>query len=491
MNIVAVIVMLGWIPAVLWMFSRWPAPKAMITSFIVAWLFLPQVAFVFRGIPDYTKMTATCYGILLATLIFDVKRFRSFRPSWVDIPILLFCSSPLWASLTNGLGVYDGLSSTLDQLVTWGFPYFLGRLYLNNLESLRNLAIAIIYGGLAYIPLCLLEARLSPQLHRWVYGFHAHQFIQSLRVGGYRPTVFMQHGLMVGVWMMTATLLLVWLWQTRALAKTMPLPILGHAYPVNTVLLVIILVGTFVFLRATGALVLFALALAILFMVRHLRTWLPLLLVVAVISGYLYLGVSGQITQSQRLQVTQTVAQVVGKDRAQSLSFRLENEEALSQKARKAMVFGWGGWGRSRIIDDDGVDRTVTDSLWIIIFGQSGLWGLTSWMAMLLLPVAGFCARFRPTTWALPQVAPAAGLTVILLMYTLDCILNSMINPIFILLGGGLSGLILTPQPLLYAKGKRWQVQLPSPQNQLSPEPSPIQPPDPTKPRRSSPRNFT
>jgi hypothetical protein len=486
MNIVAVIVMIGWIPAVLWIFSRWSAPKAMITSFIVAWLFLPQVAFVFRGIPDYTKMTATCYGILLATMIFDAKRFRSFRPSWVDIPILLFCSSPLLASLANGLGVYDGLSSTLDQTVTWGFPYFLGRLYLNNLESLRNLAIAIIYGGIAYIPLCLLESRLSPQLHRWVYGSHAHQFIQSLRAGGYRPTVFMQHGLMVGVWMMTATLLLVWLWQTQTLAKTMPLSILGHAYPVNTVLLVITLVGTFVFLRAMGALVLFALALAILFMVRYLRTWFPLLLLVAVISGYLYLGVSGQITQTQRQQVTQAVAQVVGKERADSLSFRLENEEVLSQRARKAMVFGWGGWGRSRIIDEDGVDRSVTDSLWIIVFGQSGLWGLTSLMATLLLPIVGFCARFRPATWSLPQVAPAAGLTVALLMYTLDCILNSMINPIFILLGGGLSGLMLAQQPLLNSKGKHLCIQLLSPQNPLSTEP-----PDETKPRRSSPRNFT
>jgi hypothetical protein len=486
MNIVAVIVMIGWIPAVLWMFSRWPAPKAMITSFIVAWLFLPQVGFVFRGIPDYTKMTATCYGILLATIIFDAKRFRSFRPSWVDIPILLFCSSPLLSSLANGLGVYDGLSSTLDQIVTWGFPYFLGRLYLNNLESLRNLAIAIIYGGIVYIPLCLLEARMSPQLHRWVYGTHAHHFVQTLRAGGYRPTVFMQHGLMVGVWMMTATLLLVWLWQTRALAKTMPLPIFGHVYPVSTVLLVITLVGTFVFLRSMGALVLFVLALAILFMVRYLRTWLPLLLLVAMISGYLYLGVSGQITQAQRQQVTRAVAQVVGKERADSLSFRLENEEALGQRARKAMVFGWGGWGRSRVIDEDGVDRSVTDSLWIIVFGQSGLWGLTSWLATLLLPIAGFCARFRPATWSLPLVAPAAGLTVALLMYTLDCILNAMINPIFILLGGGLNGLILAQQPLINTKRKRLQIQLPLPQNPLSAEP-----PDEPKPRRSSPRNFT
>jgi hypothetical protein len=444
MNMFAVLVMIGWIPAVLLIFSRMSAPRAMMLSFIVAWLFLPQVAFVFPGIPDYTKMSATCYGILLATFIFDAQRFRYFRVSWVDIPIAVFCVAPLFSSLANGLGLYDGLSNVLSQLVTWALPYFLGRLYLNTLESLREIAILIVGGGLIYVPLCLLESRLSPQLHRWVYGFHAHQFVQTIRLDGFRPTVFMQHGLMVAMWMMTSTLLLIWLWQTHVLPKTLQWR--GSSVQLRTLWLVILMLGTFVLMRSTGAYLLMGLSLLILWMARSFRTLLPLLLTIVLMHGYLGLSASGYLSSSQRQQVTQAVTQMVGQERAGSLAFRLSNEELLGNRARKSLIFGWGGWGRSRIFDEYGKDVSVTDSLWIITFGSMGLVGLISMMATLLLPVVIFCYRFSPTTWSLVQVAPAAGIATILLMYALDCLLNAVVNPIFILLGGGLSSLVVYHQ---------------------------------------------
>ena len=69
--------------------------------------------------------------------------------------------------------------------------------------------------ALIYAPLCLLELRLSPQLHRWVYGYHQHDFVQTMRDGGYRPMVFMEHGLMVSFWMAAAALTAFWLWHER------------------------------------------------------------------------------------------------------------------------------------------------------------------------------------------------------------------------------------------------------------------------------------
>jgi hypothetical protein len=477
MNMFAVLVMIGWIPAVLLIFSRMSAPRAMMLSFIVAWLFLPQVSFILPGIPDYTKMSATCYGILLATLIFDAQRFRSFRASWVDIPIALYCIAPLFSSLVNGLGLYDGLSNVLSQIVTWALPYFLGRLYLNNLEALKEIAILIVWGGLIYAPLCLLESRLSPQLHRWVYGFHAHQFAQTIRLDGFRPTVFMQHGLMVAMWMMTSTLLLIWLWQTHVLPKTLQWP--GSPLQLRTLWLVILMIGTFVLMRSTGAYLMMGLSLLILWIARSFRTLLPVLLMIVLMNGYLGLSASGYLSGSQRQQVTQAVTQVMGKDRAGSLAFRLSNEEILGNRARKSLIFGWGGWGRARIFDEYGKDISVTDSLWIITFGNMGLVGLISMMATLLLPVAIFCYRFSPATWSLVQVAPAAGIATILLMYALDCLLNAVVNPIFILLGGGVSSLVfynqvehlqttnqqLQPQKLTFLRRKLRQ--RPAPRNFL------------------------
>src|SRR3712207_282037 len=188
--------MFGWIPLVLYFFMRFPPQRALIISFIGAWLFLPLAEFPLPGLPDYTKMSATCYGILLATLLFDPKIITAFVPGWVDIPMIIWCLCPFASSVTNGLGPYDGATAVLAQIVTWGIPYFLGRVYLNDLAGLRQLGIGIFIGGLVYVPFCLFELRMSPNLHRWIYGFTPNvDFSQAIRYGGYRPTVFMSHGL--------------------------------------------------------------------------------------------------------------------------------------------------------------------------------------------------------------------------------------------------------------------------------------------------------
>lgn len=156
------LVMFGWIPFVFYLFMRFPPQRAVITSFIIAWLFLPQAKFPLPGLPDYTKMSATCYGILLATVVYDAARLTSFRFGWLDIPMLIWCLCPIPSSLTNDLGLYDGVSSARAQTVAWGLPYFLGRLYLSNLEGLRQLAIGIFSGGVVYIPFCLVENITGP-----------------------------------------------------------------------------------------------------------------------------------------------------------------------------------------------------------------------------------------------------------------------------------------------------------------------------------------
>src|SRR5204863_66271 len=56
-------------------------------------------------------------------------------------------------------------------------------------------------GGLIYSVLILWEVRMSPQLHATVYGASPRQadFAQAIRWGGYRPIVFMPHGLAVAL----------------------------------------------------------------------------------------------------------------------------------------------------------------------------------------------------------------------------------------------------------------------------------------------------
>lgn len=438
MNPLVYLAMYGWIPLVLYLFKRFPVQQALVISFIGAWLFLPQASFPLIGLPDLTKMSATCYGILLATFIYDAQRFKKFEWSWVDIPMGIWCFCPFISSILNDSGPYDGFSTALAQTVIWGFPYFLGRLYLGTLGGLKQLAEGIIMGGLLYAPLCLLESRASPQMHNWIYGFHAHSFEQTIRLGGFRPTVFMEHGLMVGVWMMTATLMAIWLWRAGTLQEVWNIPMKW---------VVLTLVITFIMLKSTGAYALLLLSLLLLFTVTWSRSKLAIWLLVIVIVGYLTVSTTGLLTRDHTHQLVTAASQVAGPERAQSLAFRFDNEHLLSDKARMRPIFGWGGWGRSRVYDDTGKDISVTDSLWIIAFGKNGLVGVVSLMTALILPVLMVARRISVANWQHPAAAPIAALSVALIIYGLDCLLNAMVNPIFALSAGGLSSFAIQKFP--------------------------------------------
>jgi len=434
MNIFGYIVMFGWIPAVFYIFKRFPAREAVVVSFITAWLFLPVADLKFvQGIPPYSKMSAPCYGILLATILLDAKRFSFFQLGWLDLPMIVWCLCPFASSITNDLGWYDGMSATFAQSVTWGVPYYLGRVYLNSLDGLRKLAIGIFIGGLVYVPLCLFEIRFTPLLHRMIYGFSTPEsFIATMRYGGFRPEVFMNTGLMVGAWMMAATLSGIWLWRTGVFKQLWGIPVKW---------LVAGLLITTVLVKSTGSLGLLVLGGIILFFTKWFRNSLLVLVLVTSICLYLYDGVNGTFSGDQ---IVDTISTYVNPDRASSLKFRFDNEKLLSEKARERMVFGWGGFGRNRVYDHaTGKDISVTDSLWIIAFGSTGIVGLISLTASLLLPVVMFVLRYPAHLWFTNKVAPAAVIAVLIVLYTIDCLVNAMLNPVYIVACGGLAGLVL------------------------------------------------
>ncbi|PNW61828.1 UNVERIFIED_CONTAM: hypothetical protein BEN50_04540 [Euhalothece sp. KZN 001] len=436
------ITLFGWIPFVIfYLYKRFPSQQAVIYGFILAWLFLPVASFTFPGIPDLTKTSAASYAIFFAVVLYDFDRLEKLRPHWVDIPIIMLCIVPFFSSLSNGLGAYDGASQTLSRFVTWGMPYLIGRIFLNDATGLRRLSMGMFMGGLIYVPLCLFEVRMSPQLHSMVYGYFPHSFAQTIRYGGWRPNVFMQHGLEVGMWMMAATLIGIWLWRSGALKKL-------WGYPLK--LLVPILFVTFILVKSTGAYGLLLIGLGVLWLGRKLKTALPAFVLATMI--IIHAGFSAFGTPFYATQLVSYMKQVgIPEERTASLEFRWDNEEILAEKAQQRIIFGWGGWGRNRVYEENWrgelVDVSVTDSLWIIIYGVNGLFGLIGLMGTLVLPpVSLFWLKLPAKAWEKPQAAPVAGLGVVILLYALDCLLNAMVNPIFILGVGGIAELVAQPQ---------------------------------------------
>jgi hypothetical protein len=433
------VALFGFMPIVFYLFVRFPPQRAVIISFVLAWLFLPQSFYPIPILPAFSKLSSVCYSILLATLVYDTARFTCFKPGWLDVPMVIWCLCPIVTQVSNG---GSPISPTFLQIISWGLPYLVGRLYLGSLDGLRQLAIGLFAGGLAYIPFILIEGAKGPILHQMVYGVNAfNDWSQAMRAGGWRPVVFMQHGLMVGVWMMTAALIGVWFWQTGALKKFQGL---------NIKTLAIMLIITFLLCRSTGAYSLFVFALIVLFSAKWFRTSLPLLFLIGSIVFYLYMAASGQFSSKD---VMGFITPIFGEERAGSLEYRFDMEEILGEKARQKFLFGWGDSGGNRVYNQQGEDISITDSLWIIAFGTYGSVGFVSLFSSLLLPVIVFAVfKYPARTWSNPKVAPAAVLGVALTMYVFDCILNAMANPIFALIAGAISSLVLKAPESLKTK---------------------------------------
>lgn len=427
MNAFASVVLIGWPLAVLLLFWTRSPRTATLASYVVAWLFLPVGEFRLPGLPDYNKVSATTVSVTACVILFDRYRLEMFRLRWFDGPLIIWCACPIASSLSNGLGLYDGLSSALSQTVAWGLPYLVGRLYLGDREGLRALALAILLGGLAYVPLCLWEVRMSPQLQATLYG--RGRFFNAVRYGGYRPLVFMVDGLEVGMWMTAASLIGVWLWAAGGRRRLGPFP-LG---PCLAVLLV-----TTVLCKATGALILLAVGIATLLGGRLARRTFPIVLLMALPLLYISVRTSQLWSGASMVRLADDL---VGAERAQSLAFRLRNEDLLVDKALVQPLFGWGGWKRNRVFDQQGHDITTTDGFWIIALGIYGFVGLGAATAVILLPPWLLVRHRGRKHWYHPVNAPAVALSVLLVLYFIDCLFNYMPNPIYLMISGGILGL--------------------------------------------------
>jgi O-antigen ligase len=361
--------------------------------------------------------------VFASSLAFDARRWRGARPRTIDLPVVVLGAVPFLTALSNDMGPKEAISATLDQVMTWGLPYALGRVYFTDRRHLRQLADALVIATLVYVPLCLWEIRMSPMTHQRIYGFRSFGFDQVLRFGGYRPSGFMEHGLALGMFMAAGAIAAYWLWRTDPTRRILRLHSRTCAF---------ILVGTTLLVKSTGAIILLGLAIAALELMRRARTPLLLLLLLAVPPAYCVARISGWNAES----VVALTREKLDPQRAESLQFRIKNEARLIEKAMIRPVLGWGRFGRSFVYLDDGTTPLICDSMWIIAVGVTGLVGLVSEGLVLLLPAFRLWRAYPARRWADPRIAPVAALVVILVAWCIDDLLNAMMAPIYPLFAG-------------------------------------------------------
>jgi hypothetical protein len=443
-------VILGWFPFSLVLFTLLRPRHAVLAAYLGAWLFLPMRAgLVLPVLPDIDKVTAASFAVVMGVMLFDTARVFTFRFRWFDIPMAIWCFAPFMSAITNNLGAWEGMSAVLEQFTLFGIPYYLGRIYFNDWEGFRELGVAIFIGGVIYVPLCLIEIKMSPQLHRWIYGYHQHEFAQTIRFGGYRPMVFMQHGLAVGFWMTAASLVGLWLLVTGSMR---------HLLGVPMILIVPVLLVTTVMCKAAAGIGFLFAGIATLFAIKWTKTALPLYALILVAPVYMVARTSGAVDGTKFVE---WATDIFGPNRAQSLETRMKSENVLSAHALKRGLWGYGRFTPGSDTpawmprdEETGRRAAIPDGMWVITLSVNGLVGLVSLTTAILLPPLLLRKRVPPGWWAHPMAAPAAACAVLLVLHMCDNLLNAMVNPIFICAIGGLSALgTRATQPLPQPRG--------------------------------------
>jgi len=437
-NILVPIALLAFPPLVMTLFKKLGPRQATAIAFVFGWMFLPVANYDIFLIRN-TKTAAICLSVLASAYLFDKERLSTFKFNAADMPMLLWCTASFFSSIANGDGPYDGLSTAMYQSVRWGIPYFIGRIYFKDVDSITILAITIFIGTVVYIPFCWYELIMSPQLHRLTYGFHQSDFLQTLRDGGgYRPMVYMDHGLMTAMWMVLGALLGAWLFFCGILPK--------QIMQIPSQYLLILLLFTTIMLRSVAAVSWLIIGLLVLYLSNKTKT--AFLLIILILVPYLYIVTRTTGFWDGR-NLSEAVSGNFSANRSQSLQFRFDNETILIEKARQGSFFGWGGYGRSRVYDETGKDISITDGLWIITYGTNGLYGLVVMVITIQLPLFLFFLRVKPELWTTKTWGNSAVMAVFLGIFMIDNLLNDMINPVYMLCGGSLTGMLLNSSTVL------------------------------------------
>lgn len=451
-NAFAYIMLFGWPLVVVVLFGALPLRKALIWSIVAGFLLLPSHMGVnLTAMPTIDKALVPSLSAALMCWVMSRRQALPNAPHhathraagstppatghWLigGLFLLLLASSvvtvmqntePMIAGprVIPGLQLYDAASIAVGLVIAFT-PFLLAKRFLATSEAHRLLLVVLVISALAYSLLVLFEVRMSPQLHQWVYGYFPHSFAQHIRGDGFRPVVFLGHGLSLGAFLAMAVLAACALWRQALRDRIAATP---WMFAVGWLLLTLLLS------RNLGAT-----ALAVLFAPVILFTTLRLQLVLAaVIAGSVLVFPMLRGAGWVPTEAIHSVAQAIDPERAQSLQFRFDHEDALLDRANEKPLAGWGTWGRNRIFDPDtGRDLSVTDGYWVIVIGSFGWLGYIAQFGLMTLPIILLAFRRRI------DLQPATtGLMLIAAIGLIDLIPNAGRTPVFLMVCGALAG---------------------------------------------------
>lgn len=450
-NAIAYAALLIWPLVIVVMFRKMSPERAFIWAILGGYMVLPELTeFNLPAIPAFDKTSIPNLTAFALCLVMLNMRPRMLPDGMLGKALVVaLCAAPVIAVFFNtdtleygtiqsgrltligenatyvpGMRIYDSVAILVRQLIMI-LPFFLARHLLASEQALTELLRALMIAGLIYSVPILWEVRFSPQLHTNIYGFFQHDFSQMIRQGGFRPIVFMPHGLWLSLFMvMTAVSALHFAKQAtpsdRMRASAITLLLFAMVYltkSLGPLLILLSLTALVVFLKPKMQL-----------RVAGLAALLAL--------TYPLLRGAGLVPTDRLVALAHTRSA----ERAQSLQFRFDNEDLLLDRAAEKLFFGWGGYGRNQIFDPDtGQMISVSDGQWVITIGQWGWVGYLALFGLLCLPLLALWWRYRMVPDS--AIPPQAGVLALILGASLvDLLPNATLVSLTWLIAGALLG---------------------------------------------------
>jgi hypothetical protein len=325
----------------------------------------------------------------------------------------------------QGLSFGDIISVGWMQSFRILVPFSIGRLAFGTPKKVMTLFRTWAAFGVIYGFLMLIEIRLSPQLNNWVYGYFPGSFAQAVRNDGYRPTVFMNHGLATTMFCLTA------IFAVLAVHRY------GEKiFGVAAKWWLLFLSVTLLLSNSFGVLIYFAAFLPLMWIGR-LR---PAILLVRVMAALILLMPLLRVAEILPLNDLIEWLATYNAERASSLQFRFDNETLLIERWSHRPWFGYGGFGRERIYSPSGEDLTVIDSDWIFTVCYMGVVGFLATYLLFLYPIW----KARKGLSQLPHSKERSIQLILFVMLAFgvfDLMINGIGNYLLIVTAGALFGL--------------------------------------------------
>lgn len=437
-NSFAYFALFAWPAVCILLFVLLPIEAAAIWSILGGYLLLPSAVSVETHVlPPLDKFSIPAISTFLLCWMKGPQSPPPPRSLLIYLIAFALFLSPILATLNNSYelqignrslpGFYpiDGLKLAFHNAIMLA-PFFVGMRFFSSEDARVQLLKSLPVAALFYSIPMLFEIKMSPQLHRWIYGFFPNSFGQQYRDGGFRPVVFLSHGLEVAIFTSMAVIgaLIMMRGKWRIYRKPASL-IAGY-------------LGFLLALCKTLGATIYAAIAAPVILFTGPRTWMRVsIAILLVVCTYPMLRTFDIIPVHHITELADSISA----ERSSSFQMRVNNEDILLAKANQKPFFGWGAWGRNRVYQEGtGEDISVTDGTWIIQYGLYGWLGYLSYFG--LFAAAVFRARGAVRGPVTRNSIAVAGLSLLISINLLDLIPNSWLLPFTYLAAGSVASAV-------------------------------------------------